>query len=526
MKHYLKTSFLTTLIFIFLNIGCSKKKNAEPLNKEPVELSAKKTLKSFEFKVAKNEMLKQDLECEIVGDTVFAYTFSGVSLSSLIPVFSFEGSTITVNNKKQVSDSTANDYTKEVVYTITAQDNSKKNYIVKFRDTGLPSIYISTNNVAIESKEIYVDGNLKIAGDISGNILYEGKIEIKGRGNSTWGMPKKPYKIKLEKKSSLLNMPADKNWVLLASYADKTLIRNELAFELSRRTELAFTPRGRFAEVFLNGVYQGSYQLVEQIKEAKHKVNIEEQAENVTSLPDIAGGYLLEVDGFAFAEKSYFSTPKQVPVSIKYPDEDEITPQQKEYIANYFTTFENTLFAENFADPAEGFRKYLDVESYINYYLVNEIMGNSDMFWSTYMYKKRDDPKLYTGPVWDFDIAANNDRRLGDAAEKLMLTSGHDFKHWINRMMEDRAFRQKIRQRWNEIRDSHVKRMPSIVDELAGALHISQKKNFKKWPIIKAYVYLNFQVADSYEGEVEYLKNHLIKRIAWLDSKFNSAEYQ
>src|SRR5690606_22762407 len=107
---------------------------------------------------------------------------------------------------------------------------------------GLPSIYISTNNVAIESKEIYVDGNLKIAGDISGNILYEGKIEVKGRGNSTWGMPKKPYKIKLEKKSSLLNMPADKNWVLLASYADKTLIRNELAFELSRRTELAFTP--------------------------------------------------------------------------------------------------------------------------------------------------------------------------------------------------------------------------------------------------------------------------------------------
>ncbi|GAA4339779.1 CotH kinase family protein [Mucilaginibacter gynuensis] len=513
---------------VLLLASCSKKTtevDPDPVVPEPPKENIVKTLDSFVFKTTKNFLIQQAITGNIVGDTVFVNTFAGTDLSVLIPEFTFKGGVITVNNKVQVSGVTANDYSKKVQYTITAKDSTKKTYTIKFTDTGLPAIYISTNGVPIDSKEVYVAGNIKIAGDIAGTILYEGKTTIKGRGNSTWNMPKKPYRIKLDKKAGLLGMAESKNWVLLANYADKTLMRNELAFELSRHSGLAFTPNSRYVEVFVNGLYAGNYQLTEQIKEGKTLVNIEEQADGTTSMPDISGGYLVELDGFADGEPVHFYTGRSMPITVKYPDEDVINQQQKYYISNHFQKFEDALFADNFTDPVNGYRKYFDVDSYVNYYLVNEVMGNSDIFWSTYMYKKRNDDKIYTGPVWDFDIAANNDDRLGDAVNKLMFNAGHDTHTWIDRLMQDPAFRQKIRSRWNELK-MQTNTLPNTVDALAKKLAVSQSRNFIKWDILSLKVYREFQVAGTYDKEVQYLKTYLTNRINWLDTKFNSSEYQ
>src|SRR5690606_25699190 len=225
-----------------------------------------------------------------------------------------------------------------------------------------------------------------------------------GRGNSTWGMPKKPYRIKLTDKAGLLGMPADKSWALIANYGDQSLLRNDIAFELSRRLELAYTPRQQYVELFLNGEYQGNYTLTEHIKESKDHIQIDEDN----------GGFILEQDGYAYQEPVFFTTPLDVPITVKFPDEDDITNDELNYIKNHYTAFENRLFSENFSDPNEGYQPYFDLPSFVNYYLVNEICGNTDMVWSMRMFKKSDeDQKIYTGPVWDFDLAFNNDRRIG-----------------------------------------------------------------------------------------------------------------
>jgi hypothetical protein len=141
------------------------------------------------------------------------------------------------------------------------------------------------------------------------------------------------------------------------------------------------------------------------------------------------------------------------------------------------------------------------------------------------MYKKKNDDKIYTGPVWDFDIAANNDDRLGDAVNLLMYTNAHDPKQWINRLMQDPEFRKKIRSRWNELKP-YISTFPGITDGLAKKLAVSQKRNFERWDILSVKVYREFHIAGTYAGEVKYVKDYLTNRVNWLDGKFNSADYQ
>ena len=140
------------------------------------------------------------------------------------------------------------------------------------------------------------------------------------------------------------------------------------------------------------------------------------------------------------------------------------------------------------------------------------------------MYKDRDNDKIYTGPMWDLDIAANNDERLGDAVNQLMTDVAHEPKLWINRLMQDKTFRNAVRDRWNAIK-AEMNSIPAFVDVIANQLSLSQKKNFQKWNILNEKVYLNLQVAGSYEGEVTYLKNYLTNRLAWLDTEFNSNRF-
>ncbi|RYD82751.1 MAG: hypothetical protein EOP53_02855 [Sphingobacteriales bacterium] len=446
-------------------------------------------------------------------------------MSSLVPSFTYEGAKVTVGETVQSSSVNTNDFTSPLTYTVEAENKSTKKYVVKFTDNGISALYINTTgNAQVTSKDIYVSGTLKTVSNFK-DITYEGKTEVKGRGNSTWSMPKKPYRIKLDKKASLLGMPESKNWVLLANYADKTLIRNELAFILSRNMNRSFTVKSRYVEFYLNGQYLGSYQLTEQVKEGKGLVDIEEQAKGTIALPDLSGGYLIEQDLFATGEPVYFKTAKNMPFVIKYPDEDEINQQQKDYIKSHFQKLEDALYASNFTDPVNGYRKYFDVNSYVDYYIINEVIGNPDAFRSTYMFKKRNDDKIYVGPVWDFDKAANNDNRLGDQVNGLMYNSAFEPKIWFKRLMEDPAFRQRIKSRWNELKPA-ILALPNAIDPLEKKLAVSQVRNFTRWDILKKQSYLELVVNGSYQGEITYLRRFLTNHINWLDAKFNSSEYQ
>lgn len=199
-------------------------------------------------------------------------------------------------------------------------------------DTGLPVVYIDTQDQApVVSKDDYVNGSMVIKE--KGEIASENTMRIKGRGNATWTYPKKPYKIKLDKKAPILGMEEAKDWVLLANYCDKTLLRTGIAFKLSRLMNFPWTPDDRFVELVLNGEYMGNYQLVEPIEQGTNRVNI----------PD--DGYLFERDGYYNQEPNYFvSSSRKYGFSFKNPDpEEDLTTQQWEYIKNYMDEFESIL---------------------------------------------------------------------------------------------------------------------------------------------------------------------------------------
>ena len=513
----LNLPLLFTACIISFCLACSK-------TEETPAPSDEKTFTSFSFTITQNATLPQDIVCEIENDTIYAFVFSGTDITNLKPSFTSKATGVLIGDVKQVSNQAAHDFSRLITYTVKAADGSAKNYVVKFSDTKLPALYISTNNVPIESRDTYIPGYVTIKEKMSSDSLFGGEMEIKGRGNSTWDMPKKPYKFKLGKKAGLLGMNESKQWVLLANYADKSLVRNEVAFELSRRAGLAYTPAGKYVDVILNGKYIGNYELVEQIDVGEHKVNIHEQEEGANTWPEISGGYLTEVDGFAFTEAVNFLTTRGMPVAVHYPDDDEITDAQKIYITNHYNKFEDSLFSDNFTDINKGYQQYFDLDSYVNYYIVNEVVGNPDIFWSTYMYKDYGNDKMYSGPVWDFDIAANNDDRIGDAVNRLMIDAAHEPKMWINRLMEDPAFRKAVRERWNIVK-ANITSIPAFVDVLAFQLQYSQTKNFQRWNILNQKVYRNFEVAGSYKGETDYLKNYLTNRITWLDDVFNGPRF-
>ena len=382
----------------------------------------------------------------------------------------------------------------------------------------LPMISITTASGAdIVSKEVYVAGTMTLT-DTLGATAMQGAIEVRGRGNTTWFMPKKPYRLRLVASTSLLGMPASRHWVLLANYSDKTLMRNALAFEMSRMAGMAWTPRLRDVEVQVNGRYQGIYQLVEHIRIGTDRVNIASIRVSDTSATNITGGYLLEVDerrGEAYCFNSYLT--KMVfcandPETLLEPGWEK----QRAYITNYIARTDTAIFGARFADPAAGYAAFIDVESAINYNIVQEVVKNVDgaLRFSSYMYKPRGG-KLTFGPVWDFDLALGNVNY--DGAD---LTSGWHSRNaqWYARLFQDPVFKARFTARWNELKAAGaLDSLQKMVYARLSYLNIVQVRNFERWPILDTYVWPNRVVAGSYDGEVITMHLWLRDRLRWMN---------
>jgi len=387
--------------------------------------------------------------------------------------------------------------------------------------TNLPTMYVTTNDgSAITSKEDYNPAKVTVRSSIGSQNMTNVACGIRGRGNSTWNMPKKPYRIKLDKKTNLFGLPANaKSWVLLANCADKTLIRNALAFEISKTVGMEFTPSTLFLDLYVNNEFEGNFMLTDQVQEGDHRVVLDEMTVNDTKEPQITGGYLLEVDGFAESEPLWFTSSQGLKITIKYPDDADINAQQENYIKNYINTFESRLFAADFKDPDKGYRSMVDTTSLINWYIGCELTGNSDSFWSIYIYKKRSDNKLYFGPLWDFDIAFNNDNRLGDAVDKLMREYAHNPRTWIEQFCKDEWFLKAVERRWIELfNDDLENKLVTYIDETAALIDESQQKNFQRWTNLSTRVYLETFLFNTYSEGIDYLKKYMKERIAFLNT--------
>jgi len=384
----------------------------------------------------------------------------------------------------------------------------------------LPVMTITTTGAApIVSKETYVAGHISL--DAGGAYAYETDFKIRGRGNSTWDMPKKPYKVKLPKgQGTPFGLPVHTDWALLANYADKSLMRNAVAMELSHRLGLPYTPRYAYTDVVLNGSHDGTYMLIESIKVDPNRVNIPPMTATDITGTALTGGYLLEIDerfGQAWLWPGTHRTTHGVAVGLQDPEVP--TADQQAYIVNYVQQAEDAIFR---ADSSNDYEQFLDVDSFINWYLLNEVYANVDAggFSSCWMYKDRGG-KLCMGPAWDFDLGAGNVDYA--ACEYPTGWWVRTQSAWFSQLFKNAAFAQKVKTRWNAVKATQLDTIFDAIDQNAAILDQSQQKNFVRWPILGIYVWPNAVIPGSYAGEVTYLKTWLTQRIAWMDAQFNPA---
>lgn len=399
---------------------------------------------------------------------------------------------------------------------------SEPSFMPSSIDTAL--LVIDTDGAApIVDRDNYMTATFNLyansADRSAGLALAAGRLELRGRDNTTWELhPKKPYRLKLASSTSLLGMPANRHWVLLANHSDKTLLRNQLAFEVSRRMGMPYTPRSQVVQLQLNGQYLGSYDLVEHVRTGTSRVNIAALGSSAADdlAPLVSGGYLLEVDRND-AETRFVSSTCGLPVRIHAPESPSTA--QLSYINQYLNQAEAALMSSNFADPSTGYAAWIDVDNWVDWYLHSELMHHIDAFrHSTYLHKDRSG-KLKMGPVWDFDLAMGN--HLGYFSTRSGRTDGlgsASTRCWFARLLQDPAFVQRVRQRWATLRGTSLSDLNAHVQTHAALLTQSaQVNNFSRWPVLDRYLWQNVVVTGSYAGEIEYLQWWLQRRLQWMD---------
>lgn len=377
--------------------------------------------------------------------------------------------------------------------------------------TNLPTVYLNAPDVNLGQKEVYAPGTVTVVSSDASQVMTDVAINLRGRGNSTMTLDKKPMRMKLDKKANFLNLPAKaKNWVFLANHADRSLIRNAMAFEMSNFMGFAFTPSIQFVDVVLNGEYVGNYMATDQVEVNKKRVNIIEQDSASISTGNLTGGYLLEIDGFNGVEPYKFFTKKiNMPVTIKNPKDDENTEEQRaemlDYISSYFDEIEDILYGDDFKDPENGWRSRIDEKSLVDWYITCEYTGNKDAFWSINVYKHRDDPLIYFGPLWDFDKAFGN---TTVTAMDQILGEGDNLScfQWMKRLKEDEKFNSAVAARFKELCDNGIQAY--LIDRCnfySDLLTESAAKNFEKWNILNSYGILD--VTDSHPTYPEHINS-------------------
>lgn len=478
-------------------------------------------LTSLKFEAVKNPKLKADVVADVQDGKISVALPLGVSRDSLVATFTTSDavSSVRLNGAAEISGTSRTNYAADNTLTVYDNNRSSRQYSLSVCVfTGLPIVYLTTTDgAAIDSKDNYVSGKIRIDSNYTTFAsLPLSDMQIKLRGNSTAFLPKHPYKIKLAAKAPVLGMPSDKEWVLLANYNDKTLLRNYLAFEASKAFEMDYTPRSQFVEVFLNGQYLGNYQLTEQVKIATSRINIKEMDQTDVSASKITGGYFLEIDT-RLDEENWFITNRDVPITLKSPDFG--VPAQNDYIHGYVQQMEDALFSDNFTNASTGYAKYLNPTTAIKWFWVNELMKNIDAKFnsSIYLYKDRGGI-LNFGPVWDFDVAGGNNFQSGtDKPEGWYVKDGL----WFVQLFKDPAFADKAIALWKTEREK-LYALLSTVDNEAALLKYSQNLNFKTWDLLNTYVWPNAAVLGSYNGEVTYFKSWLQKRMAWIDANLET----
>ena len=387
--------------------------------------------------------------------------------------------------------------------------------------TGLPRVLINTpNNVGISSKN-WLNGDLGNAFSSivilkpDGTVDYEGTdLDVKGRGNSTWNYPKKPYALKIKSKPTVLGMKEHKSWVLLANWMDRTLMRNDIAFQIAKQTDLSWTPNGKFVELILDGQHKGNYYLCEQIKVDKNRLNIKKMKDSDLSGEAITGGYLMELDTYFDEVNKFHSETKTLPYMFKEPDEETLQPEQLAWFQNYVNTMEGYLYADNWLENRE-YADYMDTGSFIDWWFVYELSMNWEPNHpkSSYMHKDRSG-KLKAGPVWDFDWDTFVPSKQSSFTIKNSIYYG--------RLFEDPAFKAEVKTRWGSYK-SKFDAIPDYIRDVAARIKKSNEVDYVMWPLsANSAGSVNGDQDLSFDYAVERMISAYTAKLNYMDSQITS----
>lgn len=462
-------------------------------------------------------------QIDYVNNKISLFLPNNINMNNVKINVSFEGKSIFIQGTELIDGQVYNFENwrelKQIEVVSSAHDKKTYDLRINIIDTGIPTVTIVTygqeidRNNKIEAFMAIQDGSI----DSYEKGLYTGEIKLRGRGNTSWAMPKKSYAISVSDSVYMLDMPEEENWVLIANYADKTLMRNYLAYNFADLLQMEYSPRMRFVDLFLNGEYLGNYLLGEKIKISENRVPIHKMKKSDKEDDTVTGGYIIEKDGIdrLKVDDVYFQTDLingQGVFAVKEPKSSKINQIQLDYIKNYFIKAEQALYHD------KGYENFFHVDTIIDWYLVNEVFKNVDANFSSsvYLYKNKND-KIKMGPVWDFDIGAGN-INYSDA----ISPEGFYIKNslWISKFFEDHKFIQQVKQRWAEIRNDQIEALFNLIDQTSSKIELSQQTNFERWPILGIYVWPNadgWNDRTTYSSEVEFLKEWLNRRVDWLD---------
>ncbi|MEP6647669.1 MAG: CotH kinase family protein [Saprospiraceae bacterium] len=414
---------------------------------------------------------------------------------------------------------------------------------VKIESSSFPIILLNTYNITIPN-EPKVPGKISVIdnpGGANNHVTdapaFIGFMGIEVRGASSQGFPKKNYGMEIQDslgnkfETPLIGLPKEEDWILYAPYTDKSFMRDALTYKLGR-DEGRYAPRTKFCELFLNGDYQGVYCLEEKIKRDKNRVNISKLTSTDTNGDQLTGGYILKVDrddgdgSYFLADYDGTDTAGQIRIVYEDPKGPDLQPEQQAYIQGFYHAFEAALYGDNFTDPQIGYRHYIDVPSFIDNFLVSELGHNVDAYrLSTYMYKDRDskDSLLHLGPLWDFNLAYGNVNYCN--SESLEGWAYNDSggcgntPTWWPRLLQDTFFQNELRCRYNDLRENvlSTSAINHYIDSLSFAFAPVEGRNYDRWPVLGIYVWPNNFIGQTFQEEVDYMKNWITGRLAWMD---------
>jgi len=438
------------------------------------------------------------LDIEVSRGCSFSISNGAVNFDSSIDLFSSNGCVLTVTDANG----------KTFAYSV----------VTEYVANPLPIISINTQNGAlIESTDTYVSGDFTMDCDHINSAFSMNTVEIliRGRGHSSWSWEKKPYQIKFLTKKSVLGLASAKKWVLLANYADKSLIRNYTAFEMARVLDnLAYTPTTYPVDVFLNGEYIGIYSIGERIEAKTGRVELADNGSAVDT------GYMVEIGGTATGDTygvNWFHSTMLKHLKIKCPDDQEVTKEQCTYIYDYFAAAENAIKKNlNYED-------YIDIGALIDWQIMNEIAYNIDCCFRRSCYiTKNAGGKLTLGPIWDFDLAFGNMWADKNKYDEWVCIGTNEVvpENWLTYLMKYDEYREAFRARWEEVKDELLATAMEAIDEMSAKVTPSAKYNFTRWDILNdrvAYEPSFVTKYNTYELQIEYLKDFINSRWQFLD---------